>query len=252
MKGPLVLTQNKNYGDTAPITGETGQIYFIPDEDRYLPITGGRMEGAFCLTEGIGFGNSVPSSGQDGQLYFVPGGSSSGIQAIQLSGQVTGASLVSDGIATITTNFSINKDLSLNTKKITNLGTPTAGNDAATKSYVDSAIANAYNMSSLAEQGIMTLEEPMIGSSQRNYFATIGLDWTRTGDIFYQIVKIPGITINDMPIIDSNISSINPSVIRTQLYDFSNIFRAVTDTDSITFYSLQPSTEKIPIKVMVI
>lgn len=101
----------------------------IPGGLEYLPITGGTMAGSINMG---GYNvNNVPSV-------------SAGAATLAFSGQ-NGITFASDGDFTFTSSTG---KINANSLKISNLGTPVANTDAATKLYVDNLITAGLNVAS--------------------------------------------------------------------------------------------------------
>jgi hypothetical protein len=96
-----------------------------------------------------------------------------------------------------------------------------------------------------------------------DYTTTISsLNWEATGSPFGAIppwtktVALAGITSNDKPIIDLNLSSINFGIdganVTAAQTEWGKIYRAVTGTNQIVFYSFEEPKVDLPITVKVV
>jgi hypothetical protein len=65
-------------------------------------------------------------------------------------------------------------------------------------------------------------------------------------------VSLAGITSNDKPIIDLDVSGISAADMESNLNEWSKIYRGVTNTNEIVFYAYQVPLINLPILVKVV
>jgi hypothetical protein len=86
-----------------------------------------------------------------------------------------------------------------------------------------------------------------------DYTTTISsLNWGGSTNAFTKTVSLAGITSNDKPIIDLDVSEISAGSVAATQTEWGKIYRAVTGTNEIVFYALEVPTVDLPITVKVV
>lgn len=211
-----VVYQVGDSGDTVPTGAWTASIPAVP-KGKYL----------WCrITKTYNTGNPVISygvsyMGLDGAGSVV---SFNGIGPgpdgdIKATAAQLGA-IAKDGTTTVTA------DIPMNNHRITELATPTEGEDAATKDYVD--------------------------GKRKTFSATIGTSWTGGSVPYTQSVAVAGLLASDMP----HVTPVYSNTLATALAQreaWGLVSSAEAGADTLTFICLEdkPSTA-IPIQIEVI
>lgn len=164
-------------------------------------------------------------------------------------------------------------DLDVNGNRLFGIGTPTADSDAASKKYVDSAVADAEKASLPRLGGTMAGDINMGGNAVKNlkapsagadaatkayvdgkraaYTATLGTDWVGSGP-YTQTVAVSGILETDMPHVMPVYDSANATAI-TQKEAWGCVSKAEAAAGGIKFTCFEDKPETaIPIQVEVI
>lgn len=82
-----------------------------------------------------------------------------------------------------------------------------------------------------------------------NYTITLGTSWSGSAAPYTQAIAVSGILATDTPILDLVATTSGYSDEETA---WSNVFKAVTSTDTITFYAKDKTTQSISINVKVV
>lgn len=100
---------------------------------------------------------------------------------------------------------------------------------------------------------LLTISEYNALTSTTTYTATIATtDWTGSSAPYTKAVTVSGILSTDNPIIDLDLSSATYSDVASIQTNWGKIYRAVTSTDTITFYTSEVPTIALPIQIKVV
>lgn len=164
-------------------------------------------------------------------------------------------------------------DLDVHGNRLFGIDTPTADSDAASKKYVDSAVADAEKASlprtggtmtgsiSMGGQGITNLKAPesdadavtkgYVDGKRLTFTATLGTTWTGDGP-FSQSVVLAGMLASDIAHITPVYSATNATAIE-QKEAWGCVSSAVTVDGGIKFVCFESKPEaEIPIQIEVI
>jgi hypothetical protein len=87
--------------------------------------------------------------------------------------------------------------------------------------------------------------------TRNSFTGTLTTTWNGTEPPYSQVVTVSGVLATDVPSIDMvNSGTYATDEIRNE--EWANIYRAVTGTNSITFYSKAVTTVSIPFQVLVV
>lgn len=163
-------------------------------------------------------------------------------------------------------------DLDINGNRLFGIGAPTADSDAANKSYVDTAEANAKNASLPKAGGTMAGDLDMGGMALKNlkapsaaadgatkgyvdgkrktFTATVGTGWTGSGP-YTQTVAVSGILASDMPHVVPVYDADNTTA-QAQREAWGCVSRGVAAAGGIQFTCFEDKPETaIPIQIEV-
>ena len=97
-----------------------------------------------------------------------------------------------------------------------------------------------------------TVTMPQAPSMQSTvYKATIGTSWSGSAAPYTQTITVNGITANDTPVIDVDLSSIEYTNKDDVIEAYSKVYRITTAANSITVYADEATTTNIPIQIKV-
>jgi hypothetical protein len=88
-----------------------------------------------------------------------------------------------------------------------------------------------------------------------NYTATLPFtSWTDTsgGAPYTKTVTISGITATDIPLLDINFNGVSYTNVEDIQKSWTKVYRAVTNTDEVTFYATEVPTIDVPLQVKVV
>lgn len=130
-------------------------------------------------------------------------------------------------------------------------GTAGAANTAATNA---AAAAQAAQNSANSAAGTANNAVNIANSKASTvlYKATIGTSWANGAAPFVQNVGVAGITANDTPIVDVDLSTIAYGNKDAVIEAYSKIYRITTYANGITVYADEKTTVNVPIQLKVI
>lgn len=198
---------------TAGVHGVTGNV--VGDTDAQT-LTNKIISGAVISNGGIQF-EGATADAYETTLTVVDPTADRTITLPNATGTVTLDGVASTLTSKTITSGTLGSDLAAGTYKITGLGTPSANTDAATKSYVDTAVANVV---ASAPSTLDTLDELANALGDDPNFATtvatsIGTKVAKAGDSMTGALSMGNNKITDLGTPTSSTDAVNKTYIDT-------------------------------------